>query len=143
VNMLTSLLAAACLLLGAGWWVERSGWEVAQAGYHAALAQRAAQVEKANADALLAAAERDAAASEVVRLAHIASAAQMAATINEGKARAERIRTVTRTVEIPAACPVGLPDSVRSDLAEAVSAAQAAGRRLRAGSGAGDTARAG
>ncbi len=129
-------LACICLALGAGWRSERAGRAADAAAHEAAIA-------KANAAALERAAERDAEAAEVVRLARLASDRQLASTINEGNARAERVRTITRVVEVPAGCPVHLPDGVRAEVDAALSAAVAAGRRLRAGPGAGDPARAG
>ena len=45
------------------------------------------------------------------------------ATIATTQERAERVRTIIRTVEIPAGCPVSLPDRVQDALSEAVRAA--------------------
>lgn len=125
-------LACICIVLGSGWYSEHAGRAADAAAHDAAIA-------KSNAAALERAAERDAAAAEVVRLARIAGDRQLTSTINEGNARAERVRTITRVVEVPAGCPVHLPDGVRAEIDAAVSAAIAAGRRLRAGPGAGDT----
>jgi hypothetical protein len=40
----------------------------------------------------------------------------------------ERIRYVTRTIEVPAGCPVSLPPAVMRELEEAAESARAAGR---------------
>lgn len=56
-------------------------------------------------------------------------------TRTETAAAVERIRYVTRTIEVPAECraAVLLPDSVRHELAEAAARTRAAGDPLRAG----------
>lgn len=54
-------------------------------------------------------------------------------TRTETAAAVERVRYVTRTIEVPAACPVGLPASVRDEGRAAVERANAAGGALRAG----------
>lgn len=46
--------------------------------------------------------------------------------------REEKIRYVTRTVEVPAHCPIALPAGVQSELSQAVNEAAAAKRRLQA-----------
>lgn len=56
-------------------------------------------------------------------------------TRTETAAAVERIRYVTRTIEVPAECraAVQLPDSVRAELAQATARTRAAGDPLRAG----------
>jgi len=45
------------------------------------------------------------------------------ATIATTQERAERVRIITRTITVPAGCPVALPDSVQDELRQAVRAA--------------------
>lgn len=98
---------------------ERASWVAAQA--------------KADAEAKAAAAKQaqDAAAinNSTTDRAHEATVE----TRTETAAAVERVRYETRTIEVPANCPTGLPDRVRDEGRAAVDRARAAGSPLRAG----------
>ena len=118
-----------------------AGWYYGEVRYDAGVAAEKARWTKAQADAdrqARAATEaRDKAAegvnSATTERAHEATVA----TRTETAAAVERVRYVTHTIEVPADCPVGLPDRVLEEGRAAVDRARAAGREVRAGSDAG------
>lgn len=66
---------------------------------------------------------RELAGQEIARETRESAQEAQNATITETQERAERVRTIIRTVEIPANCPVALPDSVRREISQATRAA--------------------
>lgn len=77
-------------------------------------------------------AKRDAAAEEVNATTTERAHEATVETRTETAAAVERVRYVTRTIEVPANCPTGLPDVVRDEGRAAVERARAAGDPLRA-----------
>lgn len=113
------------------------GWRYGEHRYDAGVADEngrwlAAQA-KADADAKAAGEKRakDAAAinTSTTDRAHEATVE----TRTETAAAVERVRYETRTIEVPANCPTGLPERVRDEGRAAVDRARAAGGPLRAG----------
>ncbi len=100
----------------AGVTAERERWEAAQA-----VAISIAEVEQA---------KRDRRAAQAAAEAAAAAQAATIETRSETAAAVEKIRYVTRTIEVPAHCPVGLPDSVYQEGREAVARARTAARGL-------------
>ena len=68
-------------------------------------------------------ADREAAARRIASQTRREAIEAQNATIATTQERAERVRTIIRTVEIPVGCPVSLPDRVQDALSEAVRAA--------------------
>jgi len=121
--------AAAALVAAFWWWgghrynagvaAERARWEAAQA--------------EADRKAREAEAKRDAAAAAVNDKAAARASEAATEVRTETAAAVERVRYVTRTIDVPADCPAGLPDLVRDEGRAAVARARAAGDQVRAG----------
>lgn len=102
-------------------WAFQQGRRIERGEWVSQLAQAADRARQAEL-------ERDLAASTAARLAREKASLEAAQTRTETASSQERIRYVTRNIEVPAGCPVSLPDSVRDELAEGVSKANAAKR---------------
>lgn len=113
------------------------GWRYGEHRYDAGVAaenKRWVDAQaKADADAKAAAEKRDKDAGAIntstTERAHEASVE----TRTETASAVERVRYETRTIEVPANCPVGLPDRVLDEGRAAVDRARTAGGPLRAG----------
>lgn len=103
----------------AGVETERTRWIAAQA--------------KADARARADAERRDRAAQAANADASKAAAVAATDTRVTAASAVERIRYVTRSIQVPAGCPDALPPSVRDELARAAERTAAAGSPLRAG----------
>ena len=121
-------LVAALLL--AGW---RYGEHRAEQATTACDARWEAAQAEADRQAEEAAAQRDAAASAVNTATTERAHEATIETRTETATAVERVRYETRTIEVPANCPVGLPVRVRDEGRAAVDRARAAGNPLRTG----------
>lgn len=112
-------------------------WQYGDHRYDAGVAtERAAwqkKQRKADEAARLAQAERDESADKVNLSSDARAAAAVTDTRTETAAAVERVRYEIREIEVPAGCPVALPDRVRAEGRAAVERARAAGDPLRAG----------
>lgn len=103
-------------------------WRWGESRYDAGFAASSAECAEAAAQA----AEAARTAAEDARRIGIETGREAAKLQADIAARAagsvERIRYVTRTIEVPAGCPVSLPPPVVRELEEAVDRARAAGR---------------
>lgn len=116
--------ALLALLAGVAWF-SHSRY---QSGYEAARAECESAASAALADAVERA-RQDAETARQVGIDTGREAARLQADIAASTATSvERIRYVTRTIEVPAGCPVGLPDGVRVELHAAADRARAAAR---------------
>lgn len=116
--------ALLALLAGLGWF-SHSRY---QAGYAAAQAKCEADAAAALAEAVESAAQ-DAETARQIGIDTGREAARLQADIAASTATSvERIRYVTRTIEVPAGCPASLPDGVRVELQAAADRARAAAR---------------
>lgn len=121
--------AVAALLL-AGWLY---GQHQYSAGVDAANARWTAAQADADREGKTAEAARDKAATGVNTAATERAHEATVETRTETAAAVERVKYVTRTIHVPADCPVALPDVVRDEGRAAVERARAAGSALRAG----------
>lgn len=120
----------ALAVLAAGWrWGEHQhdvGAEAERARWIAAQAEVDARTKAET--------ERRARAAQAANVdASKAAAAAITDTRVAASAAVERIRYVTRSIQVPAGCPHALPPGVRDELARAAERTAAAGDPLRAG----------
>lgn len=113
------------------------GWRYGEHRYAAGVATENTRWTEAQAEAdRKAKAEtdkRDKVASKTNDTAAAEGAAATTKTQVETAAAVERVKYVTRTIEVPSGCPVAVPDIVRDEGRAAVDRARAAGSPLRAG----------
>ncbi len=112
-------LAIAAVLLVAS--VGANLWQLYRAGKASEACET--RIATLTADAYRIASERDTEATEVARLsAENARLRDEAMQINTAEA-ITRVRTITRTIPIPADCPVALDNRVQAELSKAAAAA--------------------
>lgn len=121
-------LVAAVLFVG---W--RYGEHRYDAGVTAENGRWVAAQAKADADAKAAEEKRDKEAAAIDTSTTEAAHEATVETRTETATAVERVRYVTRTIEIPAGCPTALPDVVRDEGRAAVERARAAGGEVPAG----------
>ncbi|HEY1035525.1 MAG TPA: hypothetical protein VGE09_11150 [Pseudoxanthomonas sp.] len=106
------------------------GWRYGEHRYDAGVAEENARwvdaQAKADRDAKAATAKRDKAADGVNTATTERAHQATVETRTETAAAVERVRYVTRTIEVPAGCPTALPDVVRDEGRAAVESARAA-----------------
>ena len=136
-------LLVLCIGNYACWTIAANSRDKAQDKLLTLKAEHAKDIAEANTETALIAIARDQHAAEVSALARLATDTKAAQAQQATQDRRERIRYVTRTIAVPANCPVSLPASVRQDLDQARSETITAGRELRAGLHRGSTTTAG
>ena len=111
-------------------------WRYGELRYRAGVVDcEAAQVEalaRAYSQQQARTARRDATAAGIAEATRTQATEATIQTRTQTAAAVERVRYVTRTIEVPAGCPVGLPERVRDEGAAALARARAAAGELRA-----------
>jgi len=121
-------LIVAAIVTGA--WLAFDHWRdgIWQQGYDARTAEYNAQLVEAQRDAAQAAVERDRASENIADEARTEAQQAVQAQQQTTAEAVERVRTIIRTVGVPANCPTTLPPEVEAEGRAAVARANEAGR---------------
>ena len=112
---LAALAAALLLSVGVNFWQLRQSGKAS-----AACDARISALQAAAAEAVI---ERDDDALRIARATRADVLKDLAEQATTTQKATERVRTITRTITVPAGCPVALPERVQDELGAAVARA--------------------